>query len=153
MGTEPMGRVVVTARIENMEDLYDVKKGVKTHDQIRFVEVADAIAGLPMCTLAMPTHLIAQLGIDMLGFVKVYTPRDVRVTRTRRFGTVKLSIQGRECPTEVIESDDKETILIGRILLEAMDWAVDPKTNKLVDDRGPRRPFLYEPQPTDPNPA
>ncbi len=148
METETMGRVVVRARIENIEDLFDVENGVKTPDQVRFVEVNDAIVGLQMCPLALPTHLIEQLGIDMLGFVKVYTSRDVRVTRTRRFGPVRLTIQGRECPTEVIESGDQGTILIGRMLLEAMEWAVDPKTNTLVDDPAPRRPFIYEPHPT-----
>ena len=43
METVAMGKVVVTAKIENLGDLYDVKKGVLPDDQVRRIEVDDAV--------------------------------------------------------------------------------------------------------------
>ena len=40
METPTMGKVLVTARIENLEDLYSVKKGLLPDDQVRRIEVA-----------------------------------------------------------------------------------------------------------------
>jgi hypothetical protein len=38
-----MGKVVVTARIENLEDLFDVEKGLIAPNAVRAVEVSDAL--------------------------------------------------------------------------------------------------------------
>ena len=35
MGTAAMGKVIVTAKIENLEDLYDVGKGQQTEHMVR----------------------------------------------------------------------------------------------------------------------
>jgi predicted aspartyl protease len=149
-----MGRVLVTARIENVEDLYAVELGVLRQDQVRVIEVDDAIIGTGASMLSMPTPMIARLGLDPIRPVRVQTAKGQRVSRL--FGLVKLTIQGRECPTEVVELLDEEPVLIGRILLEAMDWVVDPKTNSLVGNPahgGEWMGDLYTPFDIDPNPA
>lgn len=43
MGIVPMGGVLVSARIENLEDVYDAKKGRLRNDQIRSLELDDAL--------------------------------------------------------------------------------------------------------------
>ena len=43
MKTPTMGKVVVTAKIENLEDLYSAKKGLLPDAQVRRIEVPDAV--------------------------------------------------------------------------------------------------------------
>ncbi len=63
MGTETMGKVEVAAIIENLPDLYDVEKGRLTADQVRRVEVIDALVDTGTTGLSMPRRLIDQLGL------------------------------------------------------------------------------------------
>jgi hypothetical protein len=48
------------------------------------------------------------------------------------YGTARLTIQGRECPTDIGEIGDDCPVLIGQIPLESIDWVIDPKGQKLV---------------------
>src|SRR5262249_20111917 len=41
--SSPPGKVLVTAKIENLEDLFGVHKGLLTDDHVRRVEVSDAL--------------------------------------------------------------------------------------------------------------
>ena len=43
METTTMGKVLVTAKIENLEDLYKVNQGLLADDQVRRIEVHDAV--------------------------------------------------------------------------------------------------------------
>jgi hypothetical protein len=38
-----MGKVVVTAKLENLEDLFNAAKGVLPDDQVRRLEITDAL--------------------------------------------------------------------------------------------------------------
>lgn len=125
-----MGKVLVTARIENMEDLYKVDLGMIRTEEIRAVEVTDALVDTAATILAMPTRLIQQLGL---------TPLRARHARTSAgpvtvqiYGTVRLTIQGRECPSDVSEVPDDCPVLIGQVPLELMDLVVDPGGQRLV---------------------
>jgi hypothetical protein len=42
METQTAGRILVTAKIESLSDLYMVEKGLLPPDQVRSVEVHDA---------------------------------------------------------------------------------------------------------------
>ena len=58
-----MGRVIVTALIENLNDLAGVQAGTLTSDQVRKVEVIDALVDSGLNGLLMPKRFIAQLGL------------------------------------------------------------------------------------------
>jgi hypothetical protein len=135
MGTATMGRVLVTARIENVEDLYDVKRGRLAPDQIRAVEVTDALVDARVRTLSLPPRLIALLGLAKFSLLNCLPPQ---------YEPVMLTIQGRECVTYVDEADEDSPVRIGSIPCLAMDWVVDPKTNTLVNDPHPPRPLIYD---------
>lgn len=125
-----MGKVIVTARIDNFEDLFAVNRGLIPVDQARFVEVADALVDTGATSLSMPTSQIARLGLAELRKRKARTSAgtvDVRV-----FGPVKLTVQGRECPCDVTELPDECPVLIGQIPLESMDFVVDPIGQRLI---------------------
>ena len=43
MGIVTMGKVTVPARIENLQDLYEAEKGALPAEQVRSVDVSDAL--------------------------------------------------------------------------------------------------------------
>lgn len=130
MENDVMGKVLVRAKIQNMEDLFGVFKGVLKQEEVRTVEVTDALVDTGASTLLMPRRLISQLGL--------------RYIRTRRaeglggsvplpiYSVVRLTIEGRDCALEVGEIDDKFPVLIGQIPLEMLDWVIDPKGQRLI---------------------
>jgi predicted aspartyl protease len=130
METQTMGKVVVTAMIENLEDLYKVKSGQLQPDHVRRVEVHEAIVDTGATTLLLPKRMIAALALEPL-----------RMRHSRGlggdfllpvFGTVRLTIQGRDCPLDVGEIGDEFPVLIGQIPLEALDCVVDTKGQRLI---------------------
>ncbi len=125
-----MGKVLVTAKIENLEDLFAVSKGALKPEQVRSVEVTDALVDSGASTLSLPKRLIAQLGLHAF---------DVRPARTsggpamlRMCGTVKLTVQGRVWRGDVLELPDDCPALIGQIPLESLDFVVDLQGQRLI---------------------
>ncbi len=125
-----MGKVVVSARIENLQDAYEVEKGDRPAEEVRAVEVSDALIDTGATLLSIPRRLIAQLGL---------TRRRTRTARTAAgivsfgiFGGVRLTVQGRDCIAEVCEVPDECPVLIGQIPLESLDFVVDPIGQRLI---------------------
>lgn len=132
METATMGRVLTEATIENLGDLWAVEQGLRKPEEVRKVAVQDALVDTGSTLLAMQKHLI-----DYLGLTKRYERRVTNTTGTHDvgvYGTVRLIIQGRDCPTDVMELPDglKEKVLIGQIPLEYLDFVVDPKSQRLI---------------------
>ena len=61
-----MGRVVVSAKIENVIDLYALSKRQIEEHEVRRVEVSDAIVDTGATLVGMPKRLIDQLGIEQI---------------------------------------------------------------------------------------
>jgi predicted aspartyl protease len=130
METASMGRVLVTAKIENLKDLYKLSEGSITSDQVRRVEVTDALVDTGATMLSMPGCLIQQLGLTLLRERKARTSAGTAPVRV--FGTVRLTIQGRDCPSDVTELPDDCAVLIGQVPLELLDFVVDSAGRKLT---------------------
>ncbi len=125
-----MGKVLVTAKIENLHDLFNVQQGLLTPEQVRSVEVTDALVDTGATTLMLPKRIIDQLGLH---------PFDTRRARTtggsvmlRSYGVVQLTIQSRVWRGDVIEISDDCPILIGQLPLEGLDFVVDPQSQRLI---------------------
>ena len=58
-----MGRVVVSAVIESLEDCYLVHRGQMPAEQVRRVEIADALVDSASTGLSLPKRMVAQLGL------------------------------------------------------------------------------------------
>ena len=71
METVTMGRVTTEATIENLEDLWAVKCGMKTADQARSLSIDNALVDTGATLLSMPTHLIQQLGLSKTGSKRI----------------------------------------------------------------------------------
>ena len=125
-----MGKVLVTARIENLEDVFSAQKGLLAAEQIRTVEVTDALVDTGASTLSLPRRWIAQLGLQPLR-PRAHEPVGAP-SIFRCFGLLRLHVQGRDCICDVVEIADDCPILIGQIPLEALDFVVDSKGQKLI---------------------
>src|SRR6187397_2069599 len=98
---DDMGRVLTRVRVENLEDLLAERKGAMPSDQVRRLEIMQALVDTGSTMFALPTRYIEQLGLKKC--------RDRTVTTTRGIGiaaiydAVRVTIQGRECVVEVME--------------------------------------------------
>lgn len=125
-----VGRVVVSARIENLEDAWAVSRGNLPPDKVRAVEVSDALVDTGCTVVGLPSRFIQQLGLMPLYKRPVRTAGGL--SETTVYGTVRLTIQGRYCPTDVFEVPDDLPVLIGQVPLEQLDFVIDPKNQKLI---------------------
>ncbi len=125
-----MGKVIVAARIENLVDALAVQQGQLSPDQLRYVDVPEALVDTGATMLGMPRSLIAQLGL-VRG--RVRQARSVGgMVSLQIYQAVRLTIQGRDCACEVMELADELPVLIGQVPLELLDWVVDPQNQTLI---------------------
>lgn len=125
-----MGKVVVSAKIENLGDLFGVNRGHLAESEVRRVEVQDALVDTGATLLSLPRRYVQQLGLG-----KIRTRSAKTSAGTFEFGifeAVRLTVQGRECTVDVAEIPDDCPVLIGQVPLEVMDWVVDPVNQRLI---------------------
>jgi predicted aspartyl protease len=125
-----MGKVLVTAKIENLEDLFAVNKGLLQPEQVRSLEVTDALVDTGATTLSLPKRLIEQLGLRLVRSRRVRTsggPATLQV-----YSLVRLTIQGRDWNGDVVEVPDDCPVLVGQLPLEWLDFVVDPLGQRLI---------------------
>jgi predicted aspartyl protease len=130
METATMGKVLVAARLENLEDVYKTAQGALAAEQVRAVDVTDALIDTGATGLLLPRRLIAQLGLSALRTRPARTiAGNVEVSIYR---AARLTVQGRDCISDVGEIGDEFPVIIGQVPLELMDWVVDPKRQRLI---------------------
>jgi len=125
-----MGIVLVTALIENQNDVVAAEEGRIPDTQVRRIEIHDARVDTGATLVSMPRRLIDQLGLKRIKTIDAKT-----VAGMVPFGIyslVKLTIQGRDCEVRVAEVADNCPVLIGYFPLELLDFVVDLKHQKLV---------------------
>lgn len=130
MDTKTMGRMIVEAMVENLADRFMVEDGQMTEDRIRRIEVSDALVDTGVTILSMPKRLISQLGLRPVRSRQARTaagPITVQI-----YGTTRLTIQGRDCVTDVTELPDDCPVLVGQVPLELLDFVVDPVGHRLI---------------------
>ncbi len=130
METATMGRVLTEATIENLRDLWAADQGLIPPDQVRRVTVTDALADTGATMLSLPTRLIRQLGLTKTGRRRVNS--SLGMGEADVYDAVRLTIQGRDCPLDVMEVPDSVPVLIGQIVLERLDFVVDPQGRRLI---------------------
>ena len=130
MGIETMGKVLVTAKVENTVDLYLAKKGTIPQEDVRRVEVSDALVDTGATSLSMPARMIRQLGLEPVRTRQARTAAGIVTFNV--FGPARLTIQDRDCALDVTELPDSCPVLIGVVPLELLDFIVDPTKRQLV---------------------
>jgi predicted aspartyl protease len=122
----------VPVTIENQYDLFEVSEGRRRPDEVRRVEIPDALVDTGAKMLSLPKRFI-----DMLG-LKFLQERDIITTagpaRSATYGLVKSTLMGRDAPLDVAALPDECPTLIGYIPLEQLDLVVDPTGQRLIGD-------------------
>jgi predicted aspartyl protease len=130
MEPDSMGRVLTEATIENLQDLWDVRRGLLPPDQVRRVTVDDALVDTGSTTLALPTRLIRQLGLTKSNQKRVRS--SIGTSWVDVYQAVRLTIQGRDLTVDVMEVPDDVPVLIGQIPLEMLDLVIDLQGGRLI---------------------
>jgi len=125
-----MGRVTAIITVENLMDLWDANRGLIPMENVRRVEVTDALVDTGATSLSLPTRLIAQLGLQRCGSRTVTTTAGDRIANW--YQAVKITIQGRDCTADVSEVPDNCPVVIGQVPLELLDFVVDPHGRGLI---------------------
>jgi predicted aspartyl protease len=130
METVTVGKVLVKAKIENLDDAFSAELGRIKPEDVRSLEFEDALVDTAATTLFLPKRFVAQLGL------KHFRTRQARtsagVVKLEMFRAVRLTVQNRDCICDVIEIPDDCPVLIGQIPLEALDFVVDVVNQKLI---------------------
>lgn len=125
-----MGKVLVKAKIENLFDVENRERGLLAADQVRSVEVRDALVDTGATTLLLPKRLITQLGL------RYFRTREARglggPLSVPMYSAVRLTIEGRECALDAGEIADEFPVIIGQVPLELLDWVVDLQSQQLI---------------------
>jgi predicted aspartyl protease len=130
MEASTMGKVLVTAKIINLADLLDARRGLITEDAVRSVEVSDAMVDTGATYLMMPRRLIGQLGLQSFRTRQANTCGGLVAIPI--YEVVRLIVQGREYNGDVGEVPDDCPVLIGQMPLEGLDFVVDPNSQRLI---------------------
>ncbi|HMC10375.1 MAG TPA: hypothetical protein VKH44_03760 [Pirellulaceae bacterium] len=127
---ENLGRVVTRIRVENLEDLFAERKGSLPSEQVRRIDVMEALVDTGSIMLALPTRYIQQLGLKKVRERTVVTTRGIATAAI--FDAVRVTIMGRDCVVEAMEVPDVTPALIGQIPLEMLDLVVNPMAGTLT---------------------
>jgi len=126
----PVGRVITPIRVENLKDLWDAERGALPHEQVRRLDVMDALVDTGSTLLALPKRHIEQLGLKKVRERDVVTTRGI--SKADIFDAVRLTIMERQCVVEVREVSDATPALVGQIPLEILDLVVNPLAGTLT---------------------
>ena len=137
-----MGRVLTEATIENLKDLWESERGLRTAERARRITVSDALVDMGATLLSLPTRLIQQLGLTK-AFKKRVTSSS-GVTEADVFEPVRLTIQGRSCTMDVMEVPDSVPVLVGQIPLEHLDFVIDIRSRTLIGNPAHGGEHMYE---------
>ena len=124
-----MGRVVEKVKVKNYVDVFQPSQGLLPEDQIRTVEV-DAVVDTGATYLCLPPSVIAQLGL-LYSHLSSVTTANGDVER-RIFAGADIAVKERNVQMQVMENDEHTPPLIGYLILEALDFVVNPKTQGLT---------------------
>jgi predicted aspartyl protease len=125
-----MGKVIVAATLENLDDVSAFRKGALPVEKVRRVEVADALIDSGASGLLVPSRLVRLLGLDA---IRSRTARTIMgSTSLQVYRAVQLTIQGRDCISDVTEISDNLPVIVGQVPLELMDWVIDMKGQRLI---------------------
>lgn len=137
-----MGRVTTKAKVENIEDLWEAKKGLRSPDAARCVVIEDALVDTGATLLSLPTRLIKQLGLSQTGTKRIIA--STGPTLAAIYDAVRLTIQDRSCTMDVLEVPDTVPAIIGQIPLEHLDFVVDPRQRTLIGNPAHGGEHVYE---------
>lgn len=124
-----MGRVVVDVVVENYEDRLRAGRGEIADSAVRRL-VVPSLVDSGATFFCIPRSLVDQLG---LAFLQEKESRTLSGPITLGvYAPARVEVQGRDCVTQVLALPEGRQALLGQIPLEAMDWWIDLRSQRLV---------------------
>lgn len=127
---QTMGRFSVEVELANHEDLFRAKVGLISLEQVRRARIR-GVVDTGATRLVIPAMVAQQLGLETAGSSKVRYA-DGRTAERSIVRDVHLAYGGRESVFNAIVEPDRESALIGAIVLEDLDFLVDCIGQRLV---------------------
>jgi predicted aspartyl protease len=136
-GHNGIGRFSVEFQVANYGDLTLAQRGLLPDDQVRRQTVSGAVDS-GAAKLVLPETLVKQLGLTLGDKIKVRYA-DGRRTQRRQAEGAYIELMGRHGTFTAIVEPNRETALIGAIVLEDFDFLVDCQHQRLIprDPTGP----------------
>jgi predicted aspartyl protease len=124
-----MGKTFENVTIKNFVDIAMQAKGMIKEEEIRIVET-EALVDTGSAYLCLPPGDIEKLGLVHSTLKQVTTANGI-VDRRIFYGAV-IIIKDREIEMQIMENNVGTPPLIGYLVLEAMDFLVDSKSQRII---------------------
>ena len=132
-----MGRILVNLKLTNDKDILRAEDGRLPRDQIRQT-TARGVVDTGATRLVIPAAVAEQLGLSPnLAKWEFVMPTDAR-EHERLSKISEWALLDREFTFRAIVEPDRDTVLIGAIVLEELDFVADCVARKLLP-RDPNR--------------
>lgn len=130
-----MGRFAVKIEVANNRDVVQAELGQLKWSRVRRLTI-DGVVDSGAAQLVLPQSVVKQLGLPLTGKVKVRYA-DHRTTMRDAVENVRIEIDGRHGVFTATVEPKRRSVLVGAIVLEALDYLVDCRHQRLVP-RDPR---------------
>jgi len=136
-GSNGMGRFSVEFLVANNDDLALLRRGLLPEEQVR-KQTLSGVVDSGAAKLVLPQALVKDLGLPLGAKIKVRYG-DGRQAQRREAEGVYVELLGRHGTFTAIVEPNRNTALIGAIVLEDFDLLVDCQQQRLIprDPRGP----------------
>jgi clan AA aspartic protease len=135
-GAAAVGRFSIDFEVANNDDIVMANRGALPPEQVRRLTISGVVD--PGATrLVLPEQVVKQLGLPASGKAKV-TYADGRTAERDTVKGVYVKILGRDDTFGASVEPNRTSALIGAIVLEDLDFLVDPANQRLV----PRDPNI-----------
>ncbi|MDI6793129.1 MAG: aspartyl protease [bacterium] len=137
-----MGRVTAKIKVENIFDYFLSKRGDILSNQIRSLEIEDALVDTGSTLLCLRYEQIIDLGLLPLEIRKAKTANGP--VERQVYEGARLTIMGRTCSIDVMEIPEDVPVLIGYLVLEGLDLQPDPKAQKVIPNPAHDGKFIMD---------
>jgi predicted aspartyl protease len=126
-----MGRFSVEVELANLTDQIQAKLGLIPPEQVRRLR-ARGVVDSGATRLVIPATVAQQLGLETTGQSAQVRYADGRTAERSIVKNIHLAYGGRDSVFNAIVEPDRQSILIGAIVLEDLDFLVDYVGQRLV---------------------
>ena len=126
---EKMGRFAIEIELTNSRDFALMQLGLITSDKVRQVKIR-GVVDTGATRLVIPESIAKQLGAREVGETKVRYA-DGRTATRKLVDDVMVDLLGRQATFRAVAEPDRNSALIGAIVLEDLDFVVDCSTQSL----------------------
>jgi len=119
-----MGKILIKLNVSNFGDI------LLNKETIRSIEIENALVDTRATMLSLHKHQIDDLGLIYSGKIRVRTANGP--IERNVYGVARVEIMGRTADFDVMEIPDDVPVLVGYLILERLDFVLDPKQQKLI---------------------